>query len=182
MYCLWKPVLNLQHVEEVHSPFLCVFFDRKRPMTATRWGPVAILLLGVAVLGSTGETNKEGYRLTPYRPVLRFRHKVLIAIFYHLHSIYKWDIVLYRPNYSDAFYLIVLVVFLPAEKHSWWFIIHPSAMSILLWSTAEHRWREINEVRMFTHRCSWMVERGTCCFMVIEPIELGRHHKQNPPP
>lgn len=33
----------------------------------------------------------------------------------------KWDIVLYRPNYSNAFYLhlIVLVVLLPAEKHSW---------------------------------------------------------------
>lgn len=33
----------------------------------------------------------------------------------------KWDIVLYRPNYSDAFYLplIVVVVFLPAQKHSW---------------------------------------------------------------
>lgn len=33
----------------------------------------------------------------------------------------KWDIVLYRPNYSDAFYLplIILVVFLTAEKHSW---------------------------------------------------------------
>lgn len=90
-------------------------------MKATRWGPVAILLLGVAILGSTGEPNKEGYRLTPYRPVLRFRHKVLIAIFlsFALHN--KWDTVLYRPNYSNAFYrpLIVLVVFLPAEKHSW---------------------------------------------------------------
>ncbi|TWW55360.1 hypothetical protein D4764_09G0004090, partial [Takifugu flavidus] len=49
---------------------------RKRPMKATRWGPVAVLLLGVAILGSTGEPNKEGYRLTPYRPVLRFRHKI----------------------------------------------------------------------------------------------------------
>ncbi|XP_029703296.1 follistatin-related protein 5 isoform X3 [Takifugu rubripes] len=52
-----------------------VWTQRKRPMKATRWGPVAVLLLGVAILGSTGEPNKEGYRLTPYRPVLRFRHK-----------------------------------------------------------------------------------------------------------
>lgn len=79
MYCPGKAVLSLQCVEELPSPFLC-FFDRKRPMKATRWWPVAILLLGVAVLGSNGAPNKEGYRLAAYRPVLRFRHKVLLFI------------------------------------------------------------------------------------------------------
>lgn len=78
MYCPGKAVLSLQCVEEVPSPSLCVFFfDRKRPMKAPRWWPVAVLLLGVAGLGSSGAPNKEGPRLAPYRPVLRFRHKVL---------------------------------------------------------------------------------------------------------
>lgn len=49
-------------------------------MKAARWWPVAILLLGVTVLGTSGAPNKEGYRLAPYRPVLRFRHKVFIVI------------------------------------------------------------------------------------------------------
>lgn len=79
MYCLGKVVSNLHGIVEERSPF-SFGFDRKRPMKTARWWPVAILLLGSVVLGANGTPDKEGFRSSPYRPVVRFRHKVLITV------------------------------------------------------------------------------------------------------
>lgn len=56
-------------------------------MKTARWWSAAILLLGLAVIGANGRPNKEGFGSPSYRPVVRFRHKVLIAFFFHLLSI-----------------------------------------------------------------------------------------------
>lgn len=79
MYCLSLP--GIEHPESLESRTHCscsAFFDRKRPMKTARWWSAAILLLGLAVLGANGRPNGEGFGSPPYRPVVRFRHKVLI--------------------------------------------------------------------------------------------------------
>lgn len=53
-------------------------------MKTARWWSVAFLLLGLAVLGNNGRPNKEGFGSPPYRPVMKFRHKVLIALIFNL--------------------------------------------------------------------------------------------------
>lgn len=90
-------------------------------MKTARWWPAAILLLGLAVLGANGRPNKEGFRSPPYRPVVRFRHKVLIAVFFSFKGHCAFS--KYRTYHSGAFYLhqttlvVVIVVFLPTEMY-----------------------------------------------------------------
>lgn len=82
---LGRPVLNLQSSGGHNSPFLFGFWQ-EGPMKTARWWSVAFLLLGLAVLGNNGRPNKEGFGSPPYRPVMKFRHKVLIGLIFNLLS------------------------------------------------------------------------------------------------
>uniref|UniRef100_A0A3B3WGB8 Follistatin-like 5 n=1 Tax=Poecilia mexicana TaxID=48701 RepID=A0A3B3WGB8_9TELE len=55
-------------------------------MLLSDWWWVAILMVGISGLGATGRPDKEGFGSQTYRPVVKFRHKVLIAFSFHLLS------------------------------------------------------------------------------------------------
>lgn len=76
-------------------------------MKTARWWSAAILLLGLSVLDADGRPNKEEFGSPPYRPIVRFRHKVLIAFFFHLLSVTRrmCAFAKYETNYSGAFVL-----------------------------------------------------------------------------
>lgn len=109
---------------ERDSQFLsCLLFDRNSPMkTARRW-LASIVLLALAVLDSNGAPNKEGHGSPPYRPVVRFRHKVLMAFFLHLLCVTTnaSAFAKYETNYHSAFFshqmtLLWLLFFCPLQK------------------------------------------------------------------
>ena len=93
-------------------------------MKTARWWSFAVSLLGLAVLGTNGGPNKQGFGSPPYRPVVRFRHKVLIAFLFHLLSITRrlFAFAKYEANYSGAFMLHQMILlwwlfFCPLEKY-----------------------------------------------------------------
>ena len=92
-------------------------------MKTARWGSAAILLLGLAVLGADGRPNKEGFGSPAYRPLVRFRHKVLTRLLSSFAVRNKRTHVLlffakYKTNYSGTPPTPppVVVVFLPILK------------------------------------------------------------------
>uniref|UniRef100_A0A1A8C6L8 Follistatin-like 5 n=1 Tax=Nothobranchius kadleci TaxID=1051664 RepID=A0A1A8C6L8_NOTKA len=48
---------------------------RRSPMKTAQWWSLAVLVLGLTVLGTSGRPNKEEFGSQPYRPVIKFRHK-----------------------------------------------------------------------------------------------------------
>lgn len=91
-------------------------------MKTARWWPAAVLLLGLAVLGTIARPNKEGFRSPPYRPVVRFRHKVSIAIFSFLlatreHCSYSKYGTNYNGTLPSSGDSPVVVIQLPAETY-----------------------------------------------------------------
>lgn len=178
----WGPLDVLSWLTSIEPPvclrgaitiLVCVFWQEmedqmkeKGPMKTSRWGPVAILLLGVAVLSCNGEPNKEVYRLAPYRPVLRFRHKVLIVIFYHLQSLTS----------GTLFFIELITAMLSTCTWLFWVFgcllknISSDSLSIpqqtlsfqtlplVYWCEAQLSMDEgkLNGVRVFIHHYSWI--------------------------
>lgn len=161
-------------------------------MKTARWWSAAILLLGLAVLGADGRPNKEGFGLPPYRPVVRFRHKVLIVFFFNLLSVTR-DLsafAKYKTNYSGTFLLHQMTLprwlFFCLLKNTWWIIIPPSVPGDCLFKDNIRLLRRHSWAKMKTS-FEWSVDARVAIFSPTFKLKdvtkflfmQGRPHNEN---
>lgn len=82
MYRLGQQELNFSECLRRFIHHYSLFSDRTTPVNMSKWWSTAILLLGLTIGNGDERPNKEVFGPLPNRPLVRFRHKVLISFFF----------------------------------------------------------------------------------------------------